>query len=93
MAIGPYDLSADLGVCWQPEDSRLIAAEETIRAAARAAGKNMWNIGDAATLVRRGYTFLCVGELISTSETALKSLVAQTRSAPGLAGKADTPCP
>jgi len=93
MAIGPYDLSADLGVCWQPEDPRLIGAQETIRAAARAAGKNMWNIGDATTLVRRGYTFLCVGELMSTLENALKSLVAQTCSAPGPAGETGTPRP
>jgi 2-keto-3-deoxy-L-rhamnonate aldolase RhmA len=93
MAIGPYDLSADLGVCWRPEDPRLIAAQETIRAAARAAGKNMWNIGDAATLAQRGYTFLCVGELMATLETALTGLAAQTRSAAGLAGKAAAPRP
>ena len=85
MAIGPYDLSADLGVCWQPEDPRLIAAQETIRASARAAGKRMWNIGDVASLVRRGYTFLCVGEFMLTMENALRTLVAQTRSAAGAA--------
>ena len=85
MAIGPYDLSADLGACWQPEDARLIAAQETIRAAARAAGKRMWHIGDVATLVQRGYTFLCVGDFMAVMENALRTLVAQTRSASGAA--------
>ncbi|NQU09753.1 hypothetical protein HQ590_03110 [bacterium] len=93
LAVGPYDLSADLGVCWQPDDPRLIAAQDEIRAAGRAAGKNMWNIGDAAALVRRGYTLLCVAEPLLLMENALQTLVTQTRSASGLADKAETPLP
>ena len=62
IAVGPYDLSAELGCCWQPADERLQSALARIRAAGRSAGKNMWMIGDGPTLVEQGYTFLCVGE-------------------------------
>jgi 2-dehydro-3-deoxyglucarate aldolase/4-hydroxy-2-oxoheptanedioate aldolase len=62
IAVGPYDLSADLGCCWQPEDQRLQSALGQIRAAGRAANKNMWMIGDGPTLVKQGYTFICIGE-------------------------------
>jgi 2-keto-3-deoxy-L-rhamnonate aldolase RhmA len=62
IAVGPYDLSADLGCCWDPADPRLVEALGQIRAAGHAAGKNMWMIGDGPTLVRQGYSFLCVGE-------------------------------
>jgi 2-keto-3-deoxy-L-rhamnonate aldolase RhmA len=62
IAVGPYDLSAELGCCWQPEDARLQSALAQIRQAGRSAGKNMWMIGDGPTLVRQGYTFICVGE-------------------------------
>lgn len=62
IAAGPYDLSAELGCCWDPADKRLLAALGQIRAAGRAAGKNMWMIGDGPSLVQQGYTLLCVGE-------------------------------
>jgi 2-keto-3-deoxy-L-rhamnonate aldolase RhmA len=62
IAVGPYDLSAELGCCWQPDDERLRGALREIRAAGAAAGKNMWMIGDGAALVREGYTFICVGD-------------------------------
>jgi 2-keto-3-deoxy-L-rhamnonate aldolase RhmA len=62
IAVGPYDLSAELGCCWQPTDERLLSALAQIRAAGRCAGKNMWMIGDGPALARQGYTFLCVGE-------------------------------
>ena len=62
IAVGPYDLSAELGCCWQPEDARLQSALQQIRQAGRSAGKNMWMIGDGPTLARQGYTFICVGE-------------------------------
>ncbi len=62
IAVGPYDLSADLGVCWKPESTELQEALQNIRDAGRAAGKNMWMIGDGPALVAQGYNFLCVGE-------------------------------
>ena len=93
MAVGPYDLSADLGVCWKPDSPELTGALDQIRAAARAAGKNMWNIGDAATLIGRGYTFLCIAEPTMLLENTLKSAVAQARSAQVGAAKDATPLP
>ncbi len=62
IAVGPYDLSADLGVCWSPNDPKLQNALKQIRAAGAAAGKNMWMIGDGPTLVKAGFTFLCITE-------------------------------
>lgn len=66
IAVGPYDLSADLGVCWQPESVVLQDALAAIREAGRAAGKTMWMIGNGAELVKQGYTFLCLGEPIAS---------------------------
>ncbi len=62
IAVGPYDLSAELGCCWQPADERLQSALAQIRAAGRSAGKNMWMIGNGPALTQQGYTFLCIGE-------------------------------
>lgn len=62
LAIGPYDLSADLGVCWDPEAEVLKQALQTVRDAGQRAGKNTWMIGDAPTLIKRGFTFLCLAE-------------------------------
>lgn len=62
IAVGPYDLSAELGCCWDPSDERLQSALAQIRAAGRRAGKNMWMIGNGPALARQGYSFLCIGE-------------------------------
>jgi 4-hydroxy-2-oxoheptanedioate aldolase len=78
MAIGPYDMSADLGVCWQPDHPLLVGAFERIRQAGRAAGKNMWVIGDGSALMRRGFNFICLAEITMLIESGLKTLVQQT---------------
>jgi 2-keto-3-deoxy-L-rhamnonate aldolase RhmA len=75
MAIGAYDLSADLGVCWKPDDPVVKNAIERVRGAANSAGKNMWMIGDPTALIRQGYNFLCVGETTSLLEAKLKDAV------------------
>jgi 2-keto-3-deoxy-L-rhamnonate aldolase RhmA len=62
IAVGPYDLSMELGCGWAPDDPQLQPALAQIRAAGRAVGKNMWMIGDGPTLARHGYSLLCVGE-------------------------------
>ncbi len=62
VAIGPYDLSADLGVCSQMEHADMAVAIEHIRQAGAKVGKTMWRIGDGATLARQGFHFLCIGE-------------------------------
>jgi 2-keto-3-deoxy-L-rhamnonate aldolase RhmA len=83
IAVGPYDLSADLGVCWKPESIELQQALARIRAAGKAAGKNMWMIGDGASLAREGYTFLCIGEPVSIMQSRLGELSAAAKEAGG----------
>lgn len=63
LALGPYDLSAELGVCGQMEAPILRDACRQVREAAEEAGKPGWLIGgDVAGMVREGWRFLCVGE-------------------------------
>lgn len=82
MAIGPYDLSLDLGVFAKTESGDLAAALATIRSAAQAAGKATWMIGnDAAALARDGWRFLCIGEPSWILMAALREKVAQARTA------------
>jgi 2-keto-3-deoxy-L-rhamnonate aldolase RhmA len=75
IAVGPYDLAANLGVCWQPDAPALVEALQNIRAAGRRAGKNMWMIGDGATSMKAGFNFLCIAEPIALLEGTLKNLV------------------
>ena len=56
IAIGPYDLSAELGVCWDPSSPVLQDAVQKIRAAGKKAGKTMWHFDANVT------NFVCVGE-------------------------------
>ncbi len=79
IAIGPYDLSADLGVCAQLTGEKMFAVYDQIRDAGRRAGKNMWMIGDGPTLHQRGFTFLCIGEPMVALEGMLKNNVAGLR--------------
>jgi 4-hydroxy-2-oxoheptanedioate aldolase len=79
MAIGPYDLSADYGLCWQPDAPELIEAWKKVRAAATAAGKKMWVIGDSVELLKQGYNFICVGEPMAMVEGLLKKTVSTAR--------------
>ena len=72
MAIGPYDLSAELGVCGELDHPRCLDAEAKIRDAGRRAGKKMWVIGDPVALTSRGHTFLCVGEPTNMLEKAIR---------------------
>jgi len=80
IAIGPYDLSADLGVCWNPDSPLLQDAVTRIREAGRKAGKNMWHIGDGPTLVSQGFTFICVGEPLMVLQKAMSDMVGNVHS-------------
>ena len=94
VAVGPYDLSANLGVCWQPNHPKLQEALERIRTAGRAAGKSMWMIGDAKVLIQRGFTFLCIAEPVSLLEATLRQLATQLRSgAAASVAETDKPLP
>eukprot|EP00913_Durusdinium_trenchii_P028500 g26728.t1 len=61
VGLGPYDLSADLGCCWNPEDAGYQQALSTVKAAADAAGKKVWAGCDGPALRAQGYTFLWIG--------------------------------
>lgn len=89
IAVGPYDLSADLGCCWQPGSPDHRDALARIRQAGEAVGKPMWMIGDGPTLVREGYRFLCITEPVLFLQGKLAELDRQTRAALGSA--AETP--
>jgi 2-keto-3-deoxy-L-rhamnonate aldolase RhmA len=77
IAVGPYDLSAELGCCWDPADERLVAALREIRAAGGAAGKNMWMIGNGPALARQGYSFICIGDPSALLGQQLAQIVEQ----------------
>jgi 2-keto-3-deoxy-L-rhamnonate aldolase RhmA len=80
LAVGPYDLSAELGVCGVMDAPALREALATIRKAADGAGKPAWMIGnDAAALVRDGWRFLCIGEPTWILAAALREKIAQAR--------------
>jgi 2-keto-3-deoxy-L-rhamnonate aldolase RhmA len=83
IAVGPYDLSAALGVCWQPDSPQLQGALERIRAAGAQAGKSMWMIGDGPTLVERGYRFLCIAEPTMHLQASLGDLNRRTKQIDG----------
>lgn len=93
IAIGPYDLSADLGVCWEPDSTILQDAVARIREAGRKAGKNMWHIGDGPTLASRGFTFICVGEPLMLLQKAMTDAVSNVRSNVAAATDTTTPLP
>lgn len=80
IAVGPYDLSADLGVCYDPGSNELLDALSAIREAGRAAGKAMWMIGDGPKLAKSGYRFLCITEPTMLQESKIKELNLATKS-------------
>lgn len=75
MAVGPYDLSADLGVCWKPDSPELVNALQQIREAGSRAGKKTWMIGDGATNLKAGFNLLCIAEPTALMEGTLKNMV------------------
>lgn len=85
LAVGPYDLSASLGVCWQPDHPKLVEALETIRAAGLAVAKTTWMMGQAAQLIAQGFTLICIGESCWFLEAALREYVSNVRSGQGTA--------
>ncbi|MGC3966668.1 MAG: aldolase/citrate lyase family protein [Pirellulales bacterium] len=92
LAVGPYDLSAELGVCGVMDDPKLLAALGQLKQTAADAGKPMWMIGDAKSLVERGFNFLCIGEPSWMLVAAVKQALAEARGAAppsptGYAGK------
>jgi 4-hydroxy-2-oxoheptanedioate aldolase len=79
LAVGPYDLSAHLGVCWKPESPELQAALRRIKEVAERHGKTLWGIGAPAVTEGLGLHFYALGEPLQFMETKLKELVADLR--------------
>ena len=79
VGVGPYDLSAALGVCWEPDSPVLVGAIQKIQASGAAVGKTMWMIGDPAKWMPRGFHFLCIGEPVGMSQGMMTQRVADIR--------------
>ena len=79
IAIGPYDLSAELGVCFDMDHDQMQDAVTAINAAGTKAGKTMWRIGDGPTLVAQGFHFLCIAEPMNFLQQKMAELDAITK--------------
>lgn len=75
LGLGPYDLSADLGCCWDPEHGDFQAAMAAVKLAADGEGKKVWAGCDGPALRAKGYTFLWIGTESSTLAGAFARLV------------------
>ena len=93
VAVGPYDLSAALGVCWQPDSPELQGALAKIKGAGETVGKKMWMIGDGPDLVQRGYRFLCIGEPTMHLQASVAELNHRTKGTEGSTRFDDLPLP
>lgn len=80
LGLGPYDLSADLGCCWNPEHPDFEKSLDKVKAAADAVGKKVWAGCDGPALRAKGYTFLWVGTASLVLTNALSQLVQQIKS-------------
>jgi len=77
MGLGPYDLSADLGCCWDPSNDDFQAALARVKEAADAVGKKVWAGCDGPALRAQGYTFLWIGTATLLLTNAIAGLVQQ----------------
>jgi len=91
LGLGPYDLSADLECCWNPQDVKYIKALDQVKSAADRAKKKVWAGTDAPALRSQGYTFLWIGTttslLTGAITTAVRAIKGTSASAP--AGQAN----
>ena len=79
LGLGPYDLSADLGCCWDPENGDFQTAMAAVKAAADGVGKKVWAGCDGPALRDKGYTFLWVGTTSSTLTDAFSRMVEEIK--------------
>lgn len=84
LALGPYDLSADLGCCWEPENPKLLNAMEKVREAGQRHGKNTWCLGDGPSLKERGFSFICIGESSIMMKIKSQEIVQELRGEGGI---------
>lgn len=79
MGLGPYDLSADLGCCGNPNDEHAKALD-CVKKAADAVGKKVWAGVDAPALRAKGYSFLWIGTTTLVLQNAFSRVVQDVRS-------------
>lgn len=79
LGLGPYDLSADLGCCWDPENSDFVEAMAAVKAAADGVGKKVWAGCDGPALRAKGYSFLWIGTATLVLTNAFGQIVNQIR--------------
>ncbi|MDG2358105.1 MAG: aldolase/citrate lyase family protein [Planctomycetaceae bacterium] len=75
LGLGPYDLSADLGCCWEPENEKYRSALERVKVAADGADKKVWAGTDAPALRAKGFTFLWIGTTTSILTGAIRQSI------------------
>lgn len=81
LGLGPYDLSADLGCCWDPENDYFQSTVSKVKAAADNSNKKVWAGCDGPALRDKGYTFLWIGTVTSVLTSALTDSVSRIRNA------------
>lgn len=92
LGLGPYDLSADLGCCWDPQNGDFLEAMAAVKAAADAEGKKVWAGCDGPDLRRKGYSFLWIGTASMTLTNAFARLVDEIKN-PQAAGPSEKGAP
>lgn len=73
LGLGPYDLSADMDCCWEPENKKYLSAIDWVKTAADGAGKKVWAGTDAPALRAKGFTFLWIGTTTSLLTTTIRN--------------------
>jgi 2-keto-3-deoxy-L-rhamnonate aldolase RhmA len=82
LAVGPYDLSFELGVGGEMQSPVLREALESLQRTAAAAEKPMWMIGPRGEdLVRAGWRFICIGDPVSIMAATLRQRAEAAREA------------
>ncbi len=93
LGLGPYDLSADFGCCWNPENEEYQEALNTVKAAADSVSKKVWAGCDGPALRAKGYTFLWVGTVSLLLSNALSNTVKEINNKDSTCNSETTPPP
>ena len=83
LGVGPYDLSASLGCCWDPQRPELQAALQQLRGTAAKASKKLWMGMGGRSLVEKGYSFICLGEPSYLLGAAMEQMVQKAKGQAG----------
>ena len=85
LMLGPYDLSLNMGLCWQPEHPSLVDAIVNVRLSAAEAGKPcgmvVGTVEQAGLWMDRGFNFFICSEVTSMVRTQTHVLVQGMRDA------------